>query len=152
MSRYLFINGSANRNGRTARMATELMNGHEYETLDLVDMRIAQYGQSIEGDQFMDVIEAMRQADVVVMGSPVYWHTMGGLLKTVLDRLYELYGTDPGLGGKQLALIFQGAAPTKLSVENTVYIFERVAEVLGMEFAGAATNESELNGLRAKLK
>lgn len=152
MSKYLFINGSANRNGRTARMAAGLLKGHEYQTLDLVDMSIAQYGQKIENDQFMEVIDAMRQADVVVMGSPVYWHTMGGLLKTVLDRLYELYGTDPGMSGKQLALIFQGAAPTKLSIENTVYIFERVAVVMGMEFAGAATNESELKDLRAKLK
>lgn len=42
----LFINSSPNRNGNTARIAAALLDGKEYETLNLVDCKIYAYGQS----------------------------------------------------------------------------------------------------------
>ena len=36
----LFINGSPNKNGNTAALAEALMEGKEYETLNLTDFRI----------------------------------------------------------------------------------------------------------------
>ena len=66
----LFINGSPNKNGNTAKLAAELLKGHEYETLNLTDYTIGAYGQNLPGDGLDTVIGAMKQADTIVIGSP----------------------------------------------------------------------------------
>ena len=67
----LFINGSPNKNGNTAALAAELLKDHEYETLNLTDYTIGAYGQSLPSDGLDAVIGAMKQADIVVIGSPL---------------------------------------------------------------------------------
>ena len=69
----LFINGSPNKNGNTAKLAAELLNGKDYETLNLTDYTIRAYGQNLLGDGLDTVINAMKQADTFVIGSPLYW-------------------------------------------------------------------------------
>lgn len=64
----LFINGSPNREGNTAALAKVLLEGKEYETLNLTDYRINVYGQTLDGDQFDEVYKKMKDADIVVMG------------------------------------------------------------------------------------
>ena len=68
----LFINGSPNSNGNTAALAKELLQGKEYETLNLTDYRIGSYGQNFEDDELDQVIAKMKQAEVIVIGSPLY--------------------------------------------------------------------------------
>ena len=46
----LFINGSPNENGNTARLASILLNGKEYETLNLTNFTIGSYGQTLPYD------------------------------------------------------------------------------------------------------
>ena len=46
----LFINGSPNKNGNTANLASILLNGKEYETLNLTDFTIGSYGQTLPYD------------------------------------------------------------------------------------------------------
>ena len=82
----LFINGSPNKNGNTAALAAELLKGKEYETQNLTDYTIGAYGQNLPGDGLDAVINAMKQADTIVIGSPVYWHNICGSVRNVLDR------------------------------------------------------------------
>ncbi|MDE7187353.1 MAG: NAD(P)H-dependent oxidoreductase, partial [Lachnospiraceae bacterium] len=84
----LFINASPNKAGNTARLARELLSGREYETLNLADYKIYAYGQNYADDQFQEVIDRIKEADTVVMGSPLYWHNICGLLRNFLDRCY----------------------------------------------------------------
>ena len=84
----LFVNGSPNRDGNTAILAKELLEGKEYETIALTDYRINFYGQTLDGDQFDEVYKKMKEADVVVMGSPVYWHNICASMRTLLERFY----------------------------------------------------------------
>ena len=44
----LFINGSPNENGNTVNLASILLNGKEYETLNLTDLTIGSYGQTFD--------------------------------------------------------------------------------------------------------
>ena len=81
----LFINGSPNKNGNTAALAAELLKDHEYETLNLTDHTIGACGQNLPGDGLDAVIGAMKQADIVVIGSPLYWHNICGSVRNVLD-------------------------------------------------------------------
>ena len=52
----LFINGSPNKKGNTARLAAALLGSRDYETLNLTDYRINVYGQRLAGDQFDEVM------------------------------------------------------------------------------------------------
>ena len=65
----LFVNGSPNQNGNTAKLAAELLKGRDYETLNLTDYTIGSYGQQLPGDGLDAVIGAMEQADTIVIGS-----------------------------------------------------------------------------------
>lgn len=82
----LFINGSPNKNGNTAVLAEVLLSGKEHETLNLTDYRIGSYGQKFPDDQLNIVIEKIKQSEVVVIGSPLYWHNICGSVRNMLDR------------------------------------------------------------------
>lgn len=90
--RILFINSSPNKDGNTARLAKELLSGKKYETLNLTDYKIYAYGQEYADDQFDEVIDAIRKSDTVIMGSPLYWHNISGLMRNFLDRCYGPIG------------------------------------------------------------
>ncbi len=138
----LFINGSPNKNGNTARMAAVLLKGREYQTLDLLDYRLYSYGQQFEDDQFMEILEKMKKADVIVIGSPVYWHNMSGAVRNLLDRFYG--PVSPGeLSGRKFVFLFQGAAPEKWMLEQAEYTMNRFAGMYGMKYKGMATNKKE---------
>ena len=142
----LFINGSPNKNGNTAALAAVLLKDHEYETLNLTDYTIGAYDQSLPGDGLDAVIGAMKQADIVVIGSPLYWHNICGSVRNVLDRFYGKVKSDE-LSGRKLYFVFQGAAPEQWMLEAGEYTMKRFAALYGMTYGGMATNKNEATKL-----
>lgn len=142
----LFVNGSPNRDGNTAALAAELLKRKHYETLNLVDYTIGAYGQNLPGDGLDEVIDAMKQADVIVMGSPVYWHNICGSVRNVLDRFYGKVESG-SLKGRTLYFVFQGAAPEKWMLETGDYTMCRFAGLYGMNYGGMVTNRDEASRL-----
>lgn len=134
----LFINGSPNKNGYTARLAAQLLKDKEYETLNLTDYKIYSYGQNFEDDQLDIVIKKMKEANTIVIGSPVYWHNICGSVRNVLDRFYGLVDEDD-LAGRDLYFIFQGAAPEKWMLEAGEYTMKRFAGLYGLNYKGMIT-------------
>ena len=142
----LFINGSPNREGNTANLAKALLAGHEYETLMLTDYRINVYGQDLPGDQLEKVLAKIREADVLVIGSPVYWHNICGSVRNVLDRFYGKVESGE-LSGRKLYFVFQGAATKKWMLDAGEYTMKRFAGLYGMTYGGMATNKNEATKL-----
>jgi multimeric flavodoxin WrbA len=142
----LFINGSPNSNGHTARLARTMMGSLPYETLNLTEYRINVYGQTLPGDQFGEIVQKMQQADVIVIGSPVYWHNICGSVRTLLDRFYGPVSAG-SFRGKKLYFLFQGAAPEKWMLEAGQYTLQRFASLYGFTWGGMATTEKEAAGL-----
>lgn len=138
----LFINSSPNKDGNTAKLAKELLSGHDYETLNLIDYKIYAFGQKFPDDQFGEVIEKIRNADVVVMGSPLYWHNICGLLRNFLDRCYGPVSQGE-FSGKELYFIMQGAAPEKWMLEACEFTMEHFAKMYGFTYKGMVTNSDE---------
>ena len=138
----LFINGSPNKNGNTAALAEALLENKKYEALTLTDYTIGAFGQNLPGDGLDTVIDAMRQADTIVIGSPVYWHNICGSVRNVLDRFYGKV-ENGSLSGRKLYFVFQGAAPEKWMLEAGKYTMKRFASLYGMTYGGMATNKSE---------
>lgn len=142
----LFINGSPNKNGNTAALAAELLAGKDYKTLMLTDYTIGSYGQHLAGDGLGAVIAEMKKADVIVVGSPVYWHNICGSVRNVLDRFYG--AVDEGeLAGRKLYFVFQGGAPEKWMLEAGEYTMKRFAALYGMNYGGMVTTRREAAAL-----
>lgn len=148
--RTLFINGSPNKNGNTARLARVLLGDRPYETLDLVDYKVYSYGQRFADDQFDEILAKMKAADTIVIGSPVYWHSMCGAVRNLLDRFY---GPVPAraLSGRRMVFLFQGGAPEPWMLEKGEYTMTRFARMYGMEYLGMVTNTDEAQALGKKL-
>lgn len=138
----LFINGSPNKNGNTASLTKALIGNREYEILNLTDHKIYSYGQFFADDELDTVIKKMKEADVVVVGSPLYWHNICGAVRNVLDRFYGKVEQGE-LSGRTLYFLFQGAAPEKWMLEAGEYTMKRFAGLYGMEYGGMATDEQE---------
>ncbi len=146
----LFINGSPNKNGNTAKLAAELLKGHEYETLNLTDYTIGAYGQNFPGDGLDAVIGAMKQADIVVIGSPLYWHNICGSVRNVLDRFYGKVESGE-LSGRKLYFVFQGAAPEQWMLDAGEYTMKRFAALYGMTYGGMAASKADAAKLNKSL-
>ena len=123
-------------------MAETLLADKAYETLNLTDYKIYSYGQDFADDELDFVISKMKKADVIVIGSPLYWHNICGSVRNVLDRFYGLVG-EKELAGKDMYFIFQGAAPEKWMLEAGEYTMKRFAGLYGMKYRGMATDKTE---------
>ena len=149
--RILFINGSPNKTGNTAQLAEKLLGDRKYETLDLTDYRIGSYGQNFSDDELDIVISKMKEADVIVIGSPLYWHNICGSVRNVLDRFYGLV-IEKDLKGRDMYFLFQGAAPEKWMLEAGEYTMKRFAGLYGMNYRGMATDKTEAVKLGKNIK
>lgn len=147
----LFINGSPNKTGNTAQLAEKLLGGRKYETLNLTDYRIGSYGQNFSDDELDIVISKMKEADVIVIGSPLYWHNICGSVRNVLDRFYGLV-SEKDLKGRDMYFLFQGAAPEKWMLEAGEYTMKRFAGLYGMNYRGMATDKTEAVKLGKNIK
>lgn len=146
----LFINGSPNKNGNTVKLAERLLAGKAYHILNLVDYKLYSYGQQFGDDQFREILAEMKRADIIVIGSPVYWHNMSGSVRNLLDRFYG--PVSPGeLAGKKFVFLFQGAAPEKWMLEKAEYTMSRFARMYGMEYVGMAADGKEAEKLSRTL-
>ena len=145
----LFICGGE-KDGNTSKLGRELLKGHDFDQIDLVDHKVYDYGQHFSDDQFDEVLARFKQADTIVLGSPVYWHDLSGMVRNLLDRFY---GPVPegSMAGKRLFFVFQGAAPTPAMLERAEYTVSRFAGLYGMEYMGMATNSREAAKLAKEL-
>lgn len=82
-----FLNGSPNAKGHTASLAQYLLTDRPYTDWPLVNYHIAQLGQhNHQADDFFALAQTIAHCDALLIGTPVYWSDMTGLLKTFLDR------------------------------------------------------------------
>lgn len=118
--------------------------------MNLVDYQINVYGQKIAGDQFGEILDKVKKADVLVIGSPMYWHNICGAVRTMLDRFYGPV-TSGSLKGKKLFFLFQGAAPEKWMLDAGNFTMSRFAGLYGLTYEGMATNKDEAAKLSAEV-
>ena len=51
-------------------------------------------GRCVIDDGVKDIIDKVKNADVIVFTTPIYYYSISGQLKTLLDRLNPLYVSD----------------------------------------------------------
>ncbi len=105
MKKIMILNGSPRKNGKTASLVKAFTEGaesagNEVKEFYIDGMNIASCkaceacsrngGQCVQKDDMDKINEGYLWADVVVFASPMYWGTITGQLKTVVDRLYAI--------------------------------------------------------------
>ena len=145
----LFINGSPNPNGNTARLAARLLSGKPYDTIELGTTKVYDYGQDFADDQFDEVVRAMASADTIVLGSPLYWHSFSGMLRNLIDRCYGPIQDE--FAGKRLFFVFQGGAPTREQLDTAEWTISRFAGLYQMRYEGMVTNAAEARAAAARV-
>lgn len=100
----LIVNGSPRKNGSTSillNQAAEIANekGYSLDKIDLIDLEIKpclgclrckETGECIQKDGMTELYNKIKEADMILMGSPVYFGDSTGLFKTFFDRWYAL--------------------------------------------------------------
>jgi len=59
----------------------------------------------IEGDDLDRMVEPLNEADVIIVGSPVYWNSPPGVMKDFMDRVHGWFVAGPIWEGKQAGII-----------------------------------------------
>ncbi len=99
----LGINGSAKKDGNTAKLLEKVINyakeeGAEVEIIHLIDKNIkpclsccfheedCKFPCRID-DDMKEIFEKIKKTDCLILGSPTYWYSCSGLMKNFIDRL-----------------------------------------------------------------
>lgn len=67
----LLINGGEI-GGNTTHLGHAVLEGRDFTQIDLASLKVYDYGTHFADDQFDEVLEAMKAAETIVIGSPVY--------------------------------------------------------------------------------
>lgn len=142
MEKIIFMNGSPNKSGNTFRIGEEILKGVNHTILQMSDYKVYQYGQVYSDDQINEIFKKLENVNTIVIGAPVYWYTVGGILKTFIDRLYLLPEAEV-LKGKNLYFFAQGSAPDEGTIKTIEHLASRVAELMGMNLKSVVVDSSE---------
>jgi multimeric flavodoxin WrbA len=124
MTKMLIVKGSPRKNGNSATLADQVAAGAQeagaqVESVYLHGMDISPCdaceacqasadAECIVDDDMQSLYPKVREADVIVYASPIYWFTISAQLKLFMDRCYALGGDeveDHGLAGKRIGVV-----------------------------------------------
>lgn len=145
MKKLLIVNGSPRKNGSCATITqkvSELASKFDYETENVFvyDLGIGgckgcnackKSGSCVQKDCMNDMIAKIRESDMVLFATPVYYAAETGPLKTFVDRLYPMTQfneegqmvTDVGKVSKGSVLVAAGAPNGNMLYANVVTRF-----------------------------
>ena len=98
-------------------------------------------------DDMSGILEKMVAADVIVMATPVYFYTMCGQMKTMIDRVCSRYTE---INNKEFYFILTAAEENKQLMERTVEEFRGFTSCLnepvekGIVYGAGAWNIGEI--------
>ncbi len=104
----LILSSSPRKGGNSEALVSSFAKGAEEagNEVEIIHLREKQYGfckgcfvclkfgQCVIKDDAAEIIAKMHDADALVFASPVYYYSISGQLKTMLDRANPLYDTD----------------------------------------------------------
>ena len=163
----LVLNGSPRATGNTKQMVNAFQQGaqsagHSVQVVDVCKKRIngciaCEYchtkgkGTCIQKDDMQEVYQLLKDADMLVIASPIYYHSITGQLKCAIDRLYSAaYPVKPARLKKAAMILSSGAANM---YDGALFSFQGdFLDYLGLENMGVFTAYGQENGSQQKLE
>jgi multimeric flavodoxin WrbA len=137
----LIISSSPRKGGNSDLLCDEFMRGaqdagNKCEKIFLKEKNIAPCmacdackkngGKCVQKDDMAEMLQQMKEADVIVMASPVYFYSICSQLKMFIDRIYAQY-TD--ITDKEMYFIVTAAAG-KPALERTIECWRGLVDCL----------------------
>lgn len=160
----LIISSSPRKGGNSETLAAAFARGAQEagNRVETVYLREKQYsfckgcfacrklGHCVINDDAVELAARMHDADVLVFVTPVYYYSVSGQLKTILDRANLLYDTDYAFTKAYLLATAaenepETVAGTEKAVQGWVDCFPR-CELVETVFAGGVNEVGEIVG------
>lgn len=160
----LLISSSPRRGGNSETLAAAFAKGAQEagNRVETVYLREKQYGfckgclaclklgRCVIPDDAAEIVSKMHDADVLVFATPVYYYSVSGQLKTMLDRANPLFGTDYAFTEAYLLATAAEDEPETVegavkAVQGWVDCFER-CKLVETVFAGGVNEAGEIAG------
>lgn len=136
----LIVSSSPRRGGNSETLCEQFKKGaeetgHRVEMININDYDIHYFDRAeyIRGeeetfdDDAMIIINKMKAADVIVLASPVYFYSMTGQMKTLIDRTYN---HEKDLGEKEFYYIVTSTDRDAEALDGTIEGFRGFARCL----------------------
>jgi multimeric flavodoxin WrbA len=131
MKKVLVLSGSPRKGGNSDLLCDSLMKGaqaagHQTEKIYIKEKNIKYcsgcgvcYDKRVcsQKDDMTEVLAKMMDADVIVMATPVYFYSMNGQIKTLIDRCCAGYTK---INDKEFCFIMTAADDNKGALERTL--------------------------------
>ena len=164
--RILVLNGSPRSKGNTKQMVKAFRAGaeaaaHQVDVADVCRMKIngclaCEYchtkgnGICIPKDDMQEIYDLLKEAEMLVIASPIYYHGVSGQLKCVLDRFYSAAYPRKPKNLKKVAMILSSGDADMY--DGAMFSYQGdFLDYLGLEDMGVFTAHGPENGLAAKL-
>ena len=170
MSKVLVITTSLRAKSNSDLLAARLIAGardagNEVEEISLKGKEIGycigclacqKIGRCVQKDDAAWIAEKVKAADALVFVTPIYYYEMSGQMKTLLDRMNPLYGSDYSFRRVYLLTVAaDDAASTPARAENGlggwIECFEK-AELAGTCFFGGLNDPGEVSANAAAME
>ena len=163
----LVLNGSPRPEGSTKKMAEAFAEGarsagHTVDVVDVCRKRIVgclacEYchtkggGECVQKDDMQEVYALLREAEMLAIASPIYYHGISGQLKCAIDRFYSAaYPKGPAKLRKAAMILSSGDADM---YDGALFSFRGdFLGYLGLEDMGVFTAHGGENGSPEKLE
>ena len=157
MKKIVILNGAGKKKGNTAAMIDAFKAGaagNEVAEFYLQTMNIRgcldcgacrrkEKGSAepcAQKDDMNQIYSAVREADVIVFASPVYWWDITGTLKTAIDRLYAAVMNESAGSPKETVLLMTSGGS---AVDHVLDWYQNIESWLKWKDIGTAMNDSE---------
>ena len=149
MSNIVILVGSMRINGNTARLVQSFADGavqnNNVEVVYVADYNVnpcigcnscfAREGnQCFQDDDMVQIYEKLRNADIVVIASPVYFYGISAQLKAIVDRLHTPMRNTFHI--KKLGLLLVGAAQLPNLFDPILMQYQMVLDFFKLESIG----------------
>lgn len=149
MSHIIVLNGSVRKEGNTDLLVHAFADGAgEKNTVEIISVADYKVHPCIgcnscferdghtcfQQDDMQGIYEKLKQADILVIASPVYFYGVSAQLKAIIDRLHTPMRNDFKL--KKLALILVGAATLPELFDPIKLQYQMVLNYFHLEDAG----------------
>jgi len=145
----LVIYGSSRKDGNSETLARTALKGvphtevhlMEKNILPIEDKRHDPAGFHPLGDDYDEVIQAVREHDTLVFVTPLYWYGMSGLMKNFAHRWWQSlrsphFEFKPAMAKKQAYVIITGGDNPRLKALPPVQQFQSIFGFMGMTISG----------------
>ncbi len=140
MKKILILAGSPRKDGNSDLLCKEFMrgameSGNEVSMIRVADKKVAPCcacyyctehgGNCVYKDDMADILQAMIDAEIIVLASPVYFYSLSAQLKAVIDRTVARWTE---IKNKEFYYIATCADEEKPSIDTTFACFKGFAD------------------------